>query len=307
MRRNHAAASPIVPRGVFLFLASLALLAGCKCPRPSQVLIPNAPSASTNAPFAPIRWFQRAEASAGYLQCFKLGRTVIDELLTNAPPDLLTNLPANTLAKLPPDILRTLPRNILSSTNMLAQTTPDFPAAALNDLPPKLAIITDIDETILDNSEYQASLAEQHASYSLGSWKRWTRQARAPATPGTSNFLSFVAHRGIEIFYVSNRESDEAAATLANLRKEGFPCADLDHLKLKTGSSSKHARREEIAHVYFVCLFLGDNLSDFNDAFGGPDQRLRKQEIEKFGCLFGSRYIVFPNPMYGDWQRKEEN
>jgi len=171
--------------------------------------------------------------------------------------------------------------------------------------PPKpLAIITDIDETVLDNSPYQLWLIQNRASYSTNSWKKWTKLAEAKALPGAREFLRHADSQGVKIFYVTNRDQDEADATLKNLRAEGFPQADAAHLLCKRqGLKSKDDRRDEITRAHTVCLLLGDNLSDFSSAFNSTVLEPRAAAVTNHAARFGSNWIVFPNPMYGDWEK----
>src|SRR4051812_10036706 len=46
------------------------------------------------------------------------------------------------------------------------------------------AIITDIDETILNNSPYEAHQTLQNKDYDPASWYEWTGQATADTVPG---------------------------------------------------------------------------------------------------------------------------
>src|SRR4051812_5853126 len=46
------------------------------------------------------------------------------------------------------------------------------------------AIITDIDETILDNSYYEAQSIKDDSEFNGSSWKRWTDKAAATPLPG---------------------------------------------------------------------------------------------------------------------------
>lgn len=165
------------------------------------------------------------------------------------------------------------------------------------------AIITDIDETVLDNSEYQAWLIKTGQPYSLDTWKKWTALSSAPALPGASNFLHYAANRGIKVFYVTNRDQDESEATLKNLRTAGLPNATHEYLLCKRSSRGKEDRREEIARQYTVCLLLGDNLSDLSAAFDTAVTEDRAAAVATNSSLFGTTWIVFPNPMYGDWEK----
>ena len=49
-------------------------------------------------------------------------------------------------------------------------------------LPP--AVIVDIDETVLDNSYYQARLIRDNAVFATPTWDAWVAEARATAIPG---------------------------------------------------------------------------------------------------------------------------
>jgi 5'-nucleotidase (lipoprotein e(P4) family) len=164
------------------------------------------------------------------------------------------------------------------------------------------AVIMDIDETVLDNSPHQAKLIEKdtvHPAY----WDEWCKLARARPTPGVVEFLTEARNKGVEIFYISNRHESLREATLQNLELWNFPCADSAHLLLRTDEPSKEARRKRIAEKYEVMLLCGDNLADFSDVFEQSTVGERNREVERLRAEFGRRFIILPNPMYGDWER----
>jgi 5'-nucleotidase (lipoprotein e(P4) family) len=51
-----------------------------------------------------------------------------------------------------------------------------------------------------------------------------------------------------------------------------------------------------------VILLLGDNLSDFSDLFDRKSTEERLLAVQQLSAQFGNRYIVLPNPVYGDWE-----
>ena len=53
---------------------------------------------------------------------------------------------------------------------------------------------------------------------------------------------------------------------------------------------------------YVIALFLGDNLNDFLSVFRKKPIDERSVEVDKIREEWGKRFIVFPNPMYGDWE-----
>ena len=76
------------------------------------------------------------------------------------------------------------------------------------------AIITDIDETILNNSPYEAHQTLQGKDYESTSWSEWTSMVNADTVPGGLTFLKYASTKGIEIFYVTNRSEKEREVTL---------------------------------------------------------------------------------------------
>lgn len=164
-------------------------------------------------------------------------------------------------------------------------------------------IITDIDETVLDNSPYQAQCILAGFSYPVR-WSEWCLKAKAEALPGSLKFLKHVEKQGAEVFYVTNRKENLRDATIKNLRICGFPYADNKHVLMRNNTSSKEKYRRIIEENYDVVLLLGDNLSDFSGIFDSNSPSCRNRIADSMNVHFGNKFIVFPNAMYGDWEQK---
>jgi len=163
------------------------------------------------------------------------------------------------------------------------------------------AVVLDIDETVLDNSRYQAWQVIENKPFTDQDWVRWVNLAQAEPLPGALEFTRYADSLGVEVFYVSNRSVNEMNSTIANLGAYGFPDADTTHLLLKQGSSSKIERRAIIEKNYDILLLIGDNLADHSGAYEKRGPGLGFDTVEADKELFGTRYIVLPNPMYGNW------
>ena len=164
------------------------------------------------------------------------------------------------------------------------------------------AIITDIDETVLDNSAYEAHQTLQGKDYSSDSWNEWSSMMRADTVPGSVNFFKYASSKGIEIFYVTNRGEKERNVTLKNLQKFDFPNADDSHLFPLQNTSSKEVRRQSIAANHTIVLLIGDNLGDVSSLFDKKSSDERNQNVNDVAAEFGNRFIILPNPTYGDWE-----
>jgi len=164
------------------------------------------------------------------------------------------------------------------------------------------AIIVDVDETVLDNSPYEAWLIANDENYASDSWHQWVEKASAVPMPGAKTFLDYAASRGVDIFYVTNRRDSETEATLHNLRQVGFPDTDSEHFLPRTDASDKTARRQRVSQSHWVVLLMGDNLGDFSAGFDRETAAARRAAVNAQANAFGSRYIMLPNPVYGAWE-----
>jgi len=166
-----------------------------------------------------------------------------------------------------------------------------------------LAVVTDIDETLLDNSPYNAERAVRNLDFDSKTWKEWTAKAVADTVPGAPSFFKYAASKGVKVFYITNRDEDESTATLKNLQLYHLPDVDNEHLLLKQKASSKEDRRKQVLSKYNIVLLCGDNLPDFDALYDNqPSEENRIAATEKLRKKFGSQYIVIPNPSYGDFE-----
>mgnify|MGYP001170181533 CR=1 FL=1 len=164
------------------------------------------------------------------------------------------------------------------------------------------AIIVDIDETVLDNSPAQANGVKNGAAFNLKDWYAWGEMRKAEAVPGSVEFLNYAVSKGVKIFYISNRDEIQKAATIENLQKVGFNDISAENVLLRLKESGKDARRETVAAKYRIVLLAGDNLDDFTSAFERKSVADRFAETDKVKDQWGKKFIVLPNAMYGTWE-----
>ncbi len=255
-----------------LALATFALFAGCAAvpPRPAT-----APAPAANDNLDAVAWAQTAiEHDLVYLQTYRDAQSRLLAALHDPQWDALTR---------------------------------EDRAAPAAGLPP--AVVLDIDETVLDNSPYQARLVKSGGAYDEAGWAAWCKEQRARALPGALAFTRYAAAHGIAVIYISNRAQDLDTATLANLRTLGFPVSGADaFLGLGTVvpgceqvGTEKGCRRQLVSRKYRVLMQFGDQLSDFVDVAANTAAG-RRQAIEGYLDWVGTRWFVLPNPTYGAWE-----
>jgi 5'-nucleotidase (lipoprotein e(P4) family) len=166
------------------------------------------------------------------------------------------------------------------------------------------AIIVDIDETILDNSPSNAYMAKNNLPFNVKDWYAWGEMRKAKPVPGAVDFLNYAVSKGVKIFFISNRDEVQKQATIDNLKSVGFNDVSADNVQLRqiVTVSTKEPRRTAVADKYRIVLLMGDNLDDFSDMFEAKSMADRFAAVEKNRDLFGNRFIVLPNAMYGTWE-----
>lgn len=164
----------------------------------------------------------------------------------------------------------------------------------------KRAVVVDVDETIVDNSPFQAQGIIDNTSYPTG-WREWIDMANATALPGAVEFLSYADKQGVEVFYITNRKLIGFEPTYNNLVRLGFPVKK-ENMMLREKDSSKKGRREEVLKNHRIVLLMGDNLEDFSELFEASNTAVRNTRVDESKELFGDKFIVLPNAMYGGWE-----
>jgi acid phosphatase len=266
-------------------LAALVLLAGCSTSTPTKTPTPTAPAAPVAAAPAPrtpaddnlnaVTWSQTAiEHDLIFLQTYRDAQARLPAALADKQWDALPK---------------------------------DDRVAPVKDLKP--AVVLDIDETVLDNSPYQARLIKSGGEYNEADWAAWCNEQRARALPGVVEFTQFAAKHGIAVIYISNRAKDLDQATLANLRKAGLPVAGPESF-LGLGTfvedceqigTEKGCRRQLISHKYRVLMQFGDQIGDFVTVLANSAEG-RQKAMKPYMDWVGTRWFVLPNPTYGAWE-----
>ena len=248
-------------------LVALVVALGCATP---QVARP-APDPPASDLLNAVLWMQRSvEFKASALTAFALARIRLDQALAD---------PSWTGA-------------------------PKEQTGAYQSLPP--AVILDIDETIMDNSGYQAWMTLRGTTFEPKTWNAYVNTVTSRAVPGALEFARYADGKGVKVFYVSNRTAEEEPATRQNLEKLGFPMGGGVDTMLMTRKqpdwgSAKGTRRAFVAKGYRVLLNVGDNLGDFVDEYRGTEAE-RLKVLEQHRERWGREWIVIANPAYGSFE-----
>jgi 5'-nucleotidase (lipoprotein e(P4) family) len=180
----------------------------------------------------------------------------------------------------------------------------------------------DLDETVLDNGEFQTRLIRNGLAYDQATWDDWEKNdyAQVRLVPGAKTFIDTAKRLGVAVVYITYRQQKKEfrfgtlnALELLDIEVPG------DNLLCATTTSDKTARRAQAERRFTVLLYLGDNLRDF---FEGDFKSIvdntkspkvtdpaklraaiaaRAVAVDRCEDLFGREWIILPNPTYGEW------
>ncbi|NRB54646.1 MAG: 5'-nucleotidase [Salinicola sp.] len=163
-----------------------------------------------------------------------------------------------------------------------------------------LAIMTDLDETVIDNSALLVrDMQACHDFTGWDTWKVWEREGHPRLIPGARRFLNYADSQGVTIFYVSDRYQENKASTLATLRSLHLP--QVNDAQVRLLGPSKGERRATIERDHELVLQLGDSLADFSSDFHHADLKDQHRLVAEDDAHFGDDWIMFPNASYGSW------
>ena len=168
------------------------------------------------------------------------------------------------------------------------------------DLPP--AIVMDLDETVVDNSFFNAQLILDSTNYTRERWMEWSNLMSAGEVPGAIEFIKYAQGLGVEVMFVSNRRIEELHNTIENLKSLGLENVDTNQVLLRVDEASKKNRRDQVSENYEVLMLFGDNLADFSEVFDKQSLAIRNNFVDSLRTEFGSRFIILPNILYGEWE-----
>ncbi|HEX7151913.1 MAG TPA: HAD family acid phosphatase [Thermoanaerobaculia bacterium] len=258
-------------------LALLALALTACATTPAATSTPSTPAAASSAPCNPglalvnaSLWVQNAaEYEATSLQTYANARRMLDAALADPTWSAMPGQ-TGTAAKQP-------------------------------------AVILDLDETVIDNVQFEARMVRAGKTYTPEDWLTWVNESAAGTVPGAREFLEYARSRGVTPFYITGRKAVEEAATLRNLQKLNLPLSATEDTLFVRGerpewdSGDKGPRREYVASRYRVLLVIGDDLNDFVNA-REKSQAEREEIMRTTAAYWGTKWFMLANPMYGSWE-----
>ncbi len=187
-------------------------------------------------------------------------------------------------------------------------------------------VIMDVDETLLNNSDYNKRLDLSNGNYTNESWRSWVHEENASAIPGAIEFVNTVFELGGQLALVTNRNQQDDAYTWRNLTNVGFginstnTCLvgkraqdkaaidnkqiindkDLRRNAFVSGNASlcwthKSSVKQRWNQPFTLVFQVGDNIEDI------AKTTQKNTDMNSLLKRQGKDILILPNAMYGSW------
>ena len=188
----------------------------------------------------------------------------------------------------------------------------------MSELPP--AIILDIDETVINNIDFQLAYERPYSNHKRDAW---SKNHDSVAIPGAKQFVEAARKAGVTVFFVTGRPCEplegiddpcpQKQTTIDDITELGID-VNPEHLMLSDEhpdwDREKLVRRELIAESYRVIMIIGDDLTDFvpcsrkkihTPCTTGATHATRAEALQTYNDYWGNGWYILPNPMHGSW------
>lgn len=191
----------------------------------------------------------------------------------------------------------------------------------------RVCVVSDLDETMLDNSAFNEYLAVSGDLFKeTENWNAYCAEGVSLANPGAVVFAQRIRklkeqRGGLQLIFVTSRRENLRAVTVANLVKVGIllenetepylstaPESSLLFMSKMASFNNKYEQYDYLRNQrgFEILVTLGDNGSDFALELGKgsgdiPSHEQRVGYVEQQREAFGEKWIVFPNPVYGQY------
>jgi acid phosphatase len=185
------------------------------------------------------------------------------------------------------------------------------------DLP--VAVILDVDETVVSNVDFQLTFERPFANWKLD---KWASETEATPIPGVTEFVRASRAAGVTVFFVTNRPCEvidgvddacpQKQTTIDGIAEIGIT-TDSDHVLLSEEQGwnrEKSVRRDYVAQTHRVIMLIGDDLGDFVPCVRRKPYAPctttataddRQAMVADHADLWGNGWYILPNPMHGSW------
>ena len=204
-------------------------------------------------------------------------------------------------------------------------------------------VAMDADETVLDNSRFEAARVEEGFGFDETKWRQWIGSSRSSAVPGSVAFIEDVFRLGGKVALITDRPLDLTLDTRRNLEKIGV---DVDPERLcilgvapideQSGNSAGWLRyqyrndkdrrrrllREGVAEACWSGVVGADQTSlkaawsvphdivmHVGDEIGdlpGQAESVAQNGDKLRDLARNGGYVLLPNPVYGSWEKRKQ-
>ena len=175
------------------------------------------------------------------------------------------------------------------------------------------AIILDLDDTLISTMPYQAELALDGKSDTPDRFNDWVNTERAKLVPHVMDLIKKASALGVTVLLISDRVCKPnprdpcpiKTKTLKMLSRVSlaFPKDQMFFRgEYSDWNQDQTSRRTFIAQRYRILMIIGDDINQMIPKTSNLPASARQKLVDQYDDLWGSRWFLLPNPVYGAWR-----
>ncbi len=185
-----------------------------------------------------------------------------------------------------------------------------FGHTGMNQLPN--AIIMDLDDTLISTMPYRAELALDNNSHTDARFMSWVNTERAKLVPHVLKLIKKASSLGVIVLLISDRQClpnprdpcpiKTKTLKMLNRISLNFPKDQMFFRgEFSDWNQDQSSRRAFIAQRYRILMIIGDDINQMIPKTASLPASARQKLVAQYDDLWGSRWFLVPNPVYGAW------
>ncbi|MCU4674337.1 hypothetical protein N7931_01720 [Catenovulum sp. 2E275] len=175
------------------------------------------------------------------------------------------------------------------------------------------AILLDLDDTLISTMPYQAELALDNKPHSDAEFNKWVNTERARLVPHVLELIQKASSLGVTVLLISDRTClpnprdpcpiKSKTLKMLNRNSLNFPKDQMFFRgEFSDWNQDQSSRRAFIAQRYRILMIIGDDINQMIPKTSNLPASARQKLVSQYDQMWGSRWFLIPNPVYGGWR-----
>lgn len=175
------------------------------------------------------------------------------------------------------------------------------------------AIILDLDDTLISTMPYRGELELDNNEHSESRFNRWVEHERVNLVPHVMKLIKKASTLGVRVLLISDRVCKPNPRDPCPIKTKtskvlsrvslAFPKDQMFFRgEFADWNQDQSSRRKFIAKRYRILMIIGDDINQMIPRASNLPASARMKLASQYDEMWGNRWFLIPNPVYGGWR-----